>query len=271
MVLDRKLFLVVAILLNFLSSSCQFNFDTDGNNDRDIGDNNPVVAPDFSDISGEGGTSSTPAEITILLRSVNGHPVRSVTPTFRVAPTSPHDRDFTCGPTNIDGEADCSFSTYDVGIKKNLYITSPISKSGDSVTFTRSVTEFEEIRAPSEAGTKSMENFEIQPEIELKDPLGAVVENSDSRVRVKLKTISSDTAGSPILSKNGEACSLSGCVLTPVDGKIDFSLEENRLSADHSGTFSLLYSTENATTLESTPFIINNGVAAKIEFVQQPF
>ena len=270
MVVDRKLFLVVAILLNFLSSSCQFNFDTDGNNERDAGDNNPIIDPDFSNIFGEGGTSSTPAKITILLRSVNGHPIKGVTPTFRAFPTSPHDKDFTCGSTNIDGEADCSFSTYDAGIKKNLYITSPISKAGDSVTFTRTVTAFEEILAASEAGTKSMENFEIQPVIALKDPLGIIVENSDTNIRVKLKTISSDTAGIPVLFKNGKPCSLSGCTVTPVDGRVDFSLESNRLSVDHSGTFSLLYSAENATTLESTPFAINNGVAAKIEFAQQP-
>ena len=269
---NRIFFFTVAAFLSVLSSSCQFNFDPSGDQKRNIDDGDSLPAdPEHSNIFGEGGTSSTPAKITVLLKSKNAHPIKGIVPSFRVTPTSPHDSHFNCTATNIDGEANCSFRTLDVETRKNLHITYPVSKAGESVTFKRSPTMLEEERAPSEAGTKSMESFEIQPKIILKDPLGIIVDKDNSTtIKARLKTISSDTLGSALLFKNGELCLTSGCAFKPVDGVVDFSIPENTLSADHSGTFSIIYSAEHAEELESSPFKIRNGTAERIEFLQQP-
>ena len=258
------------ILAALIVSGCEFAGSTDGGFDN--GNRNRTASAEFSTISGSNGTSASPAGVTVVLKSRGGFPLFNVTPQFSVTNPSANDFSFTCGATDSLGTAECSFRSFDVGVAKTLLLTSPISISGNAVSFTRAATQLTEELGPTAGNTVTLVNFAQQPLLTLKDPLGVTVTNdNDSVIFVTLSVLSQeDPTATASIFLEGTQCSANGCQVSPVSGIVNFASVVNRLSVDKTGTYQFQYSGSAIPTVTGGQFTITNDVAVTATFTTQP-
>lgn len=265
--------LSVYLVLAALLTSCEFSGTTSG--DAEVDNRGRTASSGFSTITGTGGTSTTAAIITVTLLSEQGFPLFNVVPTFTVSPLSSNDTSFTCGATNAFGTASCSFRSLDTGVSKTLLLTSPVTATGNAITFTQSasqlvITTQPNTNFPTNGKVPLAANFGTQGVVSLRDPLNAVVTgDSSTLITATLNTVSTTTSGTPTLFKNDVACS-APCQITAASGVANFGTAGNQLSTNFAGTFTLTYSGTNLTSVTSNQFQTRPGDGASIEFTTQP-
>ncbi len=237
------------------------------------------VSSKISTISGSAGTSVTPADVTVVLMSEDGFPLANQTPVFTVAPRSENDFGFTCGATNHLGEAKCSFRSYDAEVPKTLMLTSPITISGNTVTFERAasqiiITTEPNTDFPTGGEVRKATGFVAQPIVALHDPLDVLVsKDSSTEVEVTINTIATENPATPTLYKSDVACA-DPCTVRATTGIIDFG-STAQLATDIAGTFTFTFSgkdlsEKDLTAATSEEWQTRATVGDTIEFIRQP-
>lgn len=113
----------------FLITGCQDSFDLNKNKPLPDVSNSSIVGTDT--ILANGTATSL---ITIVLKDAQDLPVSGTVPTFAATNTDSKNNYGTCSASNLSGISTCSLSSTKAE-SKIISLTSPISKSGNSVTF----------------------------------------------------------------------------------------------------------------------------------------
>lgn len=256
---------IFAAVAGFALVGCKPTADTGGS--KEVGNRGRTADAQYTEISGTNLTSTTASTVTVTLRSKGGIPLAGIVPTFTVSPLSANDFNFQCTASNSAGVSNCSFRSYDAGVTKTLQLTSPVVKTGNSVTVTRAASEIRVTTQPTSATVVNTNNSAV---VQLFDPLGTQVTGDSSTVITATLTTVSNTNLSgltPTLRVGGVACS--PCTLTATAGEAQFA-GANAIRVNTSGSYKLVFSAPGLTSGTSNTFTSVNDTAAQLIFTTQP-
>ncbi len=242
---------------------------------EDPGNRGRTASAGFSTITGSGGTSTVGASVIVTLQSSEGFPLFNVVPEFTVTPLSTNDFGFTCTATDAFGTSTCTFRSFDAGVAKTLLLTSPVSATGNAITFTQSGSQLVTTTEPNTGHpttgiVPTAAEFATQAVLEIRDPLNVLVAgDSSTAVTATLNTVSAVNTTTPTLFKNDVACA-APCQITAAAGIANFGTAGNQLSTNIAGNFTFTFSATDMTSVTSSQFTTRAGVGSTISFTTQP-
>ncbi len=205
------------------------------------------------------GEIGTAIPVTVTIKDQGGYGVVGVTPSISAISAAGSTAGISsggCGSTNGSGVATCSIQSSVLGTF-TLKVTSPVSASGNTITFVQ-LPRFLTFTVQPAAAAVSLATW-VGPTITVLDKLGTAIP-------------SGGTVSLALTSANGAILTGASAVAAAGTGIADFSAQT--LAIDKSGTYTLTASLTNATvgtiTGTSSNIVIGAGVATKLVFAASP-
>lgn len=197
--------------------------------------------------------------VNVSIKDSGGAGIKDIRPTITAVDASNSTAGISvapCGTTDRNGSTTCLITATTTGAR-TLKIVSPVSVSGNSVTFSQASRLLAFATQPACGGNcVSQTNFATQPVVQIRDNTGAVVTTDNSTV----VTLSITTPGSAVL--NGGVA----VTATAVAGVATFAGAD----IDIAGTYTLTASSGSLTSAVSDSLTVVAGNATTFAFSTQP-